>query len=140
MIIIKAQWQTHKLGEIYSPPSFFFSWPALCAIFLILSTVFDNVAVAIADGRRQRIENDRLKTSNIVYREVLEMFRRKSKSLFTKCFTVSTYEFIARLQLILVIDQLDTLFLNVFISCLYMFRATTAHHQEGRIVIIHHLV
>jgi hypothetical protein len=28
-------------------------------------------------------------------------------------------------------DQLDALFLNVFILCLYMFRAASAHHQEG---------
>ena len=44
------------------------------------------------------------------------------------------------LDLILVNDQLDALFLNVFISCLYMFRATSAHHQEDEIVLIHHLV
>jgi hypothetical protein len=41
---------------------------------------------------------------------------------------------------ILVNDQLDALFLNIFISYLYMFRATSAHHQEGQIVLIHHLV
>jgi hypothetical protein len=40
---------------------------------------------------------------------------------------------------ILVNDQLDAHFLNVFISCLYMFRATSAHHQEGQLVS-HHLV
>jgi hypothetical protein len=28
-------------------------------------------------------------------------------------------------------DQLDALFLNVFILCLYMFRAASAYHQEG---------
>jgi hypothetical protein len=28
-------------------------------------------------------------------------------------------------------DQLDALFLNVFILRLYMFRAASAHHQEG---------
>jgi hypothetical protein len=44
------------------------------------------------------------------------------------------------LDVVLVIDQLDALFLNVFISCLYMFRATSAHHQEGQIVSIHRLV
>jgi hypothetical protein len=27
-------------------------------------------------------------------------------------------------------DQLDALFLNVFILCLYMFRAASAHHRE----------
>jgi hypothetical protein len=37
-------------------------------------------------------------------------------------------------------DQLDALFLNVFISCLYVFRAANAHHQEAQIVLIHHLV
>jgi hypothetical protein len=37
-------------------------------------------------------------------------------------------------------DQLDALFLNVFVLCLYMFRATSAHHQEGQIVLIRHLV
>jgi hypothetical protein len=37
-------------------------------------------------------------------------------------------------------DQLDALFLNVFILLLYMFRAASAHHQEGQIVLIHHLV
>jgi hypothetical protein len=44
------------------------------------------------------------------------------------------------LDIILANDQLDALFLNVFISCLYMFRAASAHHQEGQIVSIHHLV
>jgi hypothetical protein len=37
-------------------------------------------------------------------------------------------------------DQLDALFLNAFILRLYMFRAASAHHEEGRIVLIHHLV
>jgi hypothetical protein len=37
-------------------------------------------------------------------------------------------------------DQLDALFLNVFILCLYMFRAASAHHQEVQIVLIYHLV
>jgi hypothetical protein len=44
------------------------------------------------------------------------------------------------LDVILVNDQLDALFLNVFISCLYMFRATSAHHQEDQLASIHHLV
>jgi hypothetical protein len=44
------------------------------------------------------------------------------------------------LDVILVNDQLDALFFNVFISCLYMFRATSAHHQEGQLVLIHNLV
>ena len=47
---------------------------------------------------------------------------------------------VQHLDVILVNDQLDALFLNVFISCLYMFRATSAHHQEDQVVLIHHLV
>ena len=43
-------------------------------------------------------------------------------------------------RIILDNNQLDAVFLNVFISCLYMFRATSAHHQEDQIVLIHHLV
>jgi hypothetical protein len=43
-------------------------------------------------------------------------------------------------QKILGNDQLDALSLNAFILCLYMFRAASAHHQEGQIVSIHHLV
>ena len=37
-------------------------------------------------------------------------------------------------------NQLNVLFLNVFISCLYMFPAASAHHQEEQIVLIHRLV
>ena len=37
-------------------------------------------------------------------------------------------------------NQLDALFLNMFISCLYKLRAASAHHQEDRILLIHHLV
>ena len=43
-------------------------------------------------------------------------------------------------MLLLVNDRLDALFINVFISCLYMFRATRAHHQEDQLVLIHQLV
>ena len=38
------------------------------------------------------------------------------------------------LDVILVNDQLDALFLSLFISGLYMFRATSAHHQEDQLV------
>ena len=44
------------------------------------------------------------------------------------------------LDVILVNDELDALFLNVFISCLYMFRATGTHHHEDQVLLIHHLV
>jgi hypothetical protein len=37
-------------------------------------------------------------------------------------------------------DQLDALFLSVFILRLYMLRAASAHHQESQILLIHHLV
>jgi hypothetical protein len=47
---------------------------------------------------------------------------------------------VQHLDAILGNDQLDALFLNVFILCLYMFRAANVHHQEGQIVLIHHLV
>jgi hypothetical protein len=44
------------------------------------------------------------------------------------------------LDVILVNDQLDALFLDVSILRLSMLRAASAHHQEGQIVLIHHLV
>jgi hypothetical protein len=47
---------------------------------------------------------------------------------------------VQHLDAILGNDQLDALFFNVFILCLYMFRAASAHHQEVQIVLIHHLV
>jgi hypothetical protein len=53
--------------------------------------------------------------------------------------TPTLYENKQTCMIILVNDQLDALFLSVFISCLYMFRATNAHHQEGQIVLIHNL-
>ena len=44
------------------------------------------------------------------------------------------------LNKILVNDHIDALFLNVFISCLDVFRATSAYHQEDQVVLIRHLV
>jgi hypothetical protein len=44
------------------------------------------------------------------------------------------------LDVILVNDQLDALFFNVFVSFLYMFRATITHRQEDQLVSIHNLV
>jgi hypothetical protein len=44
------------------------------------------------------------------------------------------------LNVILGKDQLDALPLNVFILRLYMFRAASAHHQKGQILLIQHLV
>ena len=43
-----------------------------------------------------------------------------------------------RLDVILVNNQLDALFLSVFISRLYMFQTTSSHHQEEQPVSIHH--
>jgi hypothetical protein len=54
------------------------------------SSLFDNVAVAIIEGHRQRKENDRLITSDIVYREVLLSLKYVNKSLLIKYFIVST--------------------------------------------------
>jgi hypothetical protein len=42
------------------------------------------------------------------------------------------------LDVILVNDQLDVLFLSVFTLCLYMFRATSAHYQEDQLLLTHH--
>jgi len=36
-----------------------------------LSSSFDNVAFTVTDGQQQRVQNDRLVTSNIIYRGVL---------------------------------------------------------------------
>ena len=47
---------------------------------------------------------------------------------------------VRHLEVILDNNQLNALFLNAFISCLYMFRATSAHHQEDQLVLIHRLV
>jgi hypothetical protein len=59
---------------------------------------FDSVAIAIIEWHRQRIENYRLITSNIVYRKVLESFRYLNNSLLIKYFIVSTCELFARVQ------------------------------------------
>jgi hypothetical protein len=56
--------------------------------------------------------------------------------LYTEFYVLLT----VHLDAILGNDQRDALFLNVFILRLYMFRAARAHHQEGQIVLIHHLV
>ena len=40
--------------------------------------------------------------------------------------------FTVHLEIILDNNKLDAVFLTVFISCLYMFRATSAHHQEDQ--------
>ena len=46
---------------------------------------------------------------------------------------------VLHLEVILDNNQLNALFLSMLISCLYMFRATSAHHQEDQIVLIYHL-
>ena len=63
---------------------------------------------------------------------VMEVFKRP-KCIFYILLTV-------HLEEILVNDQFDALFFSMFISCLYMFRATSAHHQEDKLVLTHHLV
>jgi hypothetical protein len=56
--------------------------------------------------------------------------------------TVTPYVFLTvHLDAVLGNDQLDALFIDIFIFlCLYMFRAASAHHQEDQTVSIHHLV
>jgi hypothetical protein len=64
-----------------------------------------------------------------------------SRNIFEKYLNIKILRLLTvHLDVILVNDELDALFLNVFILCLYMFRATSVHHQEGQIVLIHHLV
>jgi hypothetical protein len=60
------------------------------------------------------------------------LHNEKQVHLFYILFTVHLDE-------ILVNDQLDAPFFNVFISFLYMFRATRVRHQEDQLVSIHHL-
>lgn len=69
MTIITAQRQTFRNVVIYLLPCGFSRSQLYVASFRTSS--FDNVAVAINGWHRQRTENNRLITSNIVYREVL---------------------------------------------------------------------
>jgi hypothetical protein len=54
-------------------------------------------------------------------------------SLLTVRIHIALRSWYSYLRNFLVNDQLDALFLNVFISCLYVFRATSAHHQEDQL-------
>jgi hypothetical protein len=68
-------------------------------------------------------------------------FLTKMSELHVKVLTIDgQLQDADRLLVILGNNQLDALFLNVFILCLYMFRAASAHHQEDQIVLIHYLV
>jgi hypothetical protein len=69
MILSVAQEQTIKRDAIY-PPSPVFPHGQLY-MTIPKSSSFDNVAVSIIEGQRQRVYNDRFMTSNAVYREVL---------------------------------------------------------------------
>jgi hypothetical protein len=75
-------------------------------------------------------------SSKFVLRHEEKCMEKITDQLHYKFFVLLT----VHLDVILGNDQLDALFLNVFVLCLYMFRATSAHHQEGQIVLIHHLV
>jgi hypothetical protein len=70
---------------------------------------------------------------NIIIQQNYVFICRNYKQVFYVLLTV-------HLDAILSNDQLDARFLYVFILCLYMFRAASAHHQEVQIVLIHHLV
>ena len=69
----------------------------------------------------------------MVYIKIMVKLFTRVQEVYTRFYIVLT----VHLDVILVNDQLDALFLNVFISCLYMFRATSAHHQEGQLILIH---
>jgi len=65
-----------------------FSHGLLCMAFC-LSSLFYKVAVADTERRRLRIENDKLLTSNIVYREVLQSFKFINNFSLIKYFVIS---------------------------------------------------
>jgi hypothetical protein len=67
-------------------------------------------------------------------------FQTRNLSLRRMAWSILYFVERASRYVILVNDQLDAHFLNVFISCLYIFRATSAHHQEEQLVSIYHLV
>jgi hypothetical protein len=69
MTISEVQGQTLKRVRIKAPTSVFPNGQ----IYVTFSrpSSFDNVAAAITEGRRQRIQNDSLVTSDNVYREAL---------------------------------------------------------------------
>jgi hypothetical protein len=75
-----------------------------------------------------------------VYVCILPLVNRHANRTLYFTFYVFYVLLAVHLDVILGNDQLDALFLNVFILCLYMFRAASAHHQEVQIVLIHHLV
>jgi hypothetical protein len=80
-----------------------------------------------------RLLRIRLKCQKPLLSYVGEREREKVHCKFYVLLTV-------HLDAILGNDQLDALFLNVFILCLYMFQAASAYHQEVQIVLIHRLV
>ena len=65
----KAQFQTLKPVVIYKTLPVFLH--GQLHVTFNRSASFDNVTFAVYEGRRQRIENDGLIISRIVYREVL---------------------------------------------------------------------
>jgi len=69
----KAQRQTLRSGAIYLP-SPVFSHGLFCEAFPLTSS-FDIVAVGITEGHLHHLENDRLVTSYIACREVLQSFK-----------------------------------------------------------------
>jgi hypothetical protein len=69
MTISRAQRQMSHRAGIYLPSSGF-PHVHLYATFS-LSSSLDSVAFAVSDKHRQHVQNDRLVTSDILYREVL---------------------------------------------------------------------
>ena len=72
------------------------------------------------------------------------MYKGKIKKCF-KFSALSVLDFFTPLmqstdKQILANDKLDALFMYLFISSLYMFRASQCSSSGGQIVLIHHLV
>lgn len=61
---------------------------------------FVKAAFVIIEEHRQHAENVRLVTSNIVYGEVLYIFKNINKPFLTKYFIVSTRELFAPVQVV----------------------------------------
>ena len=92
----KAQGQTPKRVAIYTPLSGFSHGQLYLACSR--SSSFDNVAVAIFEGHRHRVENDRLISQTLYIEKWLKF--QIYKYVFIKYVTVSTCELFSRIQLV----------------------------------------
>jgi hypothetical protein len=97
------------------------------------STVFFHIISQTARFKKKTVTGHKMCVliSPQLFSETFLILRRNKRDMIKMCWPSCKI-----ILFILVNDQLDALFLNVFISRLYMFRVTSAHHQEGQIVLI----